>query len=80
MNGTVKFHKPISPAFAVGEEWVAPSGLGGYNSVYIQSVTKFGDGKYDYQVVACDCFGITQVDKDAWNFQVRYNHIVDANL
>lgn len=75
MNGTEKFHKPNGPAFAEGEKWFDST----RRDVTIQGVTKFGDGKFDYEVSYIDAEG-NEMSKDAWNFQVRYTHQADLML
>ena len=75
MNGTKKFHKPNGPAFNVGEQWISSNG----NRVFILSTRKFGEGKFDYEVTYSQSHGLPH-SKDAWNFQVRYNHVADNNL
>ena len=85
MNNTVKFHKANGPAFATGEEWYGVSGL----KVTVDSVRKFGNAKWDYEVTyhwfetVVDDAGNKQTvkrecHKDAWNFQVRYQHRADC--
>jgi hypothetical protein len=75
MNGKVKWHKPNGPAFAFGELWVGSSG----NIVSIVSVRQVGPGKFDYIVTYVDDRAI-EMTKLAWDFQVRYEHIADANI
>lgn len=72
MNGAKKFHKANGPAFFPGEIW---QGSGKF-PVTIASVRKFGTDKWDYEVTYTDdrCILMT---KDAWNFQIRYQHIAD---
>lgn len=76
MNGDIKWHKANGPAFAPGEQWRSVSGN---IRCEIVSVSKFGPDKWDYLVTYKypDGGGHT---KDAWNFQVRYQHIADNNL
>lgn len=76
MNGTVKFHKPNGPAFAIGEHWVSH---GGKLKVTIVGVTKIGDGKFDYLVDYLQSDGTT-AQKGGWDFQVRYGHIADEGI
>lgn len=73
MNGTVKFHKANGPSFNPGEIWTAN---GGKISAKIVSVRKFGAGKWDYEVTYQYPTGELH-SKDAWNFQVRYQHQAD---
>lgn len=71
MNRVVKFRKPTSPAFLPGEKW-----KGSGTTCEIVAVTKFGDGKWDYFVFYRQYSG-TIYYKDAWNFQLRYEHVSD---
>ena len=75
MNGHVKFHKANGPAFNAGEPWVSSCG----NKVTIKSVRQFGPGKWDYEVHYSQEKGV-DCKKDAWNFQVRYEHIADKKV
>lgn len=79
MNNATKWHKATGPAFNVGEEWVGSSGC----RCWIVGVRKYPGATSDH---TCD-YGVTyryqdgvQHEKDAWNFQVRYSHVADANL
>lgn len=84
MNGAKKFHKATGPAFHSGEQWVSSSG----NRVTIVSVRKYPGAAADANHTSD--YGVTyewmekghyvQHEKDAWNFQVRYQHIADRNL
>lgn len=76
MNGRNKFHSPTGPAFTVGEDWVDSSGK---IRCKIVSVTKFGDAKWDYEVLYRFEDG-REHSKDAWNFQVRYHPVADDYL
>ena len=83
MNGTKKWHKATGPAFYPGEEWVGTRG----HRVRIVSVRKYpgaspesnhtSDYGVTYEWVESDGTA-QQHEKDAWNFQVRYQHIADA--
>jgi hypothetical protein len=78
MNGNKKFHKPTGPAFNVGEVWHGVSGT----QVTIVSVRKYDNGGTqisDY-AVTYDQLGGVRCEKDAWNFQVRYQHDADRDL
>ena len=75
MNGHKKFHKANGPAFAAGEKWVGTSGI----RCEIVSVRKYGDDKWDYEVTAKYEDG-AEFSKDAWNFQVRYQHVADKDI
>jgi len=74
MNGKIKFHKANGAAFNAGEQWVSCDGAG--IKCEIVSVRKFGDGKWDYEVTYKYPNGDIST-KDAWNFQVRYQHVAD---
>jgi hypothetical protein len=76
MNGTKKFHKANGPAFNVGEVW---QGISAAYEVEIVGVSKFGKEKFDYEVSYMDERG-NLWKKDAWNFQVRFQHIADIAI
>lgn len=78
MNGTKKWHKANGPAFAPGEEWVSVDGA--EHQRKIVSVRKFGNGKWDYEVTYKSLTTDMEWTKDAWNFQVRYQHIADRDI
>lgn len=73
MNGKTKFHKPNGPAFNVGEIWY---GISTKAEVEIIRVEKFGSDKWDYEVFYMD-ESDNIYHKDAWNFQIRYEHHAD---
>lgn len=79
MNGAKKFHSPAGPAFNPGEIWIGSSG----SKVKILTCSCDGDepspGTMDYEVVYEQHDG-SVASKDAWNFQVRYQHIADVHL
>ena len=78
MNGAKKFHKATGPAFNKGEVWVGSS----CSKVVIDSVEPMSFNPVhtsDYAVSYTQSDGST-CRKDAWNFQVRYQHIADINL
>ena len=83
MNGAKKFHKANGPAFNPGEVWYSSSG----SRVEIVSVRKYNNmimteeqlGISDYGVTYLQSNGSTN-EKDAWNFQVRYEHVADKDL
>jgi len=83
MNGTRKFHKATGPAFLAGEKWY---GISGKFAVTIVSVRKYpgatSDHTSDYGVVYewMENGVVVQHEKDAWNFQVRYEHQADLDL
>ena len=84
MNGKRKWHKATGPAFNAGEQWLGFCG----NRVSIVSVRKYPGAAADSDHVSD--FGVTyewmergemrQHEKDAWNFQIRYQHIADQNI
>ncbi len=76
MNGAKKFHKPTGPAFKAGEVWF---GISTKHPVEIEKVEKFGDGKWDFNIVYSD-EDENIWERDAWNFQVRYQHQADLNI
>ena len=81
MNGVQKFHKANGPAFNKGERWFGSGNIG----VTIVSVRA-----YNANPVHISDYGVTyewqqngvfvQHEKDAWNFQVRYQHQADLNI
>lgn len=77
MNKNVKFHSPDGPAFNPGEVWVGSSGL----EVTIVNTFRFGPSKWDvdvrYKWLDTNTGQESHWVKDAWNFQVRYNHKAD---
>ena len=75
MNGAKKFHSPDGPAFNKGEQWSAGSGDG----PVIERVERYGPAKWDVDVYYTQTDGTT-VRKNAWSFQVRYQHIADRFL
>jgi hypothetical protein len=83
MNGTRKFHKATGPAFLAGEKWY---GISGKFAVTIVSLHKYpgatSDHTSDYGVVYewMENGEVVQHEKDAWNFQVRYEHQADLDL
>ena len=79
MNGQIKFHKPTGPAFHVGEVWHS---VAGNIRVTILGVRKYANGGNeisDYAVRYDNGQGV-EVEKDAWNFQVKYRHQADKGL
>jgi hypothetical protein len=84
MNGAKKFHKATGPAFNAGEVWI---GNGGLAKVEIVSVKKYpaatSNHTSDYEVTY-KTDPLNNPDKihqkDAWNFQVRYEHVADTHL
>ena len=79
MNGAKKFHKPTGPAFNAGEVWRSAAGN---IRVVILGVRKYATGGNeisDYAVRYDNGEGV-EVEKDAWNFQVRYVHSADLAL
>jgi len=80
MNGERKFHKANGPAFHSEQIWKACDGSGVI--AIIESVRKWtnANGKWDYSVYYRNKWDGTLIEKDAWNFQVRYYHSADENL
>ena len=79
MNGAKKFHKPTGPAFHAGEVWHSAAGR---IRVVILGVRKYANGGNeisDYAVRYDNGEGV-EVEKDAWNLQVRYVHQADLAL
>lgn len=81
MNGAKKWHKATGPAFATGERWVGAGNI----SVTIVSVRAYiDDPKHasDWGVTYAwkERGEVVQHEKDAWNFQVRYQHEADLDL
>jgi hypothetical protein len=79
MNGHVKFHKPTGPAFNAGEEWRSVSGNIRVTILGVRKYAGAGNEISDYAVRYDNGQGV-EVEKDAWNFQVRYSHVADRNL
>lgn len=78
MNGAKKFHNPNGPAFDAGQVWIA---VGGSRAV-ISHTVRWGLDKW-----SIDVFYYFPTDavkrlasKDAWNFQVRYEHQADKEI
>ncbi|QNO00323.1 hypothetical protein QGX21_gp096 [Pseudomonas phage phiPsa315] len=79
MNGAKKFHKPESPAFNEGETWVGSSG----GKVTIHKVVRYGVDKWDadiYYWSPMDERRSVECHKNAWSFQVRYQHQADLEI
>ncbi|BAJ09090.1 hypothetical protein KPP10_gp127 [Pseudomonas phage KPP10] len=80
MNGSRKFHSPDGPAFFPGEIWVSCEGF----EVEILKVERYGADKWDVDVYYIQCRWKNADDavfvKDAWNFQVRYEHHADRRV
>jgi len=79
MNGKIKFHKANGPAFNPGEKWQGASCQKDNYSCEIISVRQYGEGKWDYQVTYKFKDGVV-CTKDAWSFQVRYQHVADKYI
>lgn len=75
MNGAKKFHNPDGPAFNEGEKWVATP----KSFVIIQRVERYGVDKWDVDVYYTQIDGST-AHKNAWSFQVRYQHQADLEI
>lgn len=76
MNGAKKFHSPNGPAFNKGEIWVACDGSG--IVVEIQNIERWGTDKWDVDVYYTSQSLVFH--KNAWSFQVRYEHQADREL
>lgn len=75
MNGAKKFHSPDGPAFNSGEVWSSPSGF----VVTVQNVERWGSEKWDVDVYYLTVSGQRYM-KNAWSFQVRYEHSADKGI
>ena len=76
MNGAKKFHSPDGPAFNKGEVWEACDGSG--VTVEIDYTERWGTEKWDVDVLyTC---GNSKFVRNAWAFQVRYQHQADKEL
>lgn len=78
MNGAKKFHSADGPAFNEGERWIGSSG----SVCEIIRTERFGVDKWDVNVFyyyPTDELK-REVCKDAWNFQVRYQHQADKEI
>ncbi|ALA12023.1 hypothetical protein BIZ94_gp043 [Pseudomonas phage vB_PaeM_MAG1] len=80
MNGAQKFHSPDGPAFSRGEVWVSCEGF----EVEILEAERYGPRKWDVSVYYVQRLWKDANDavfvKDAWNFQVRYQHQSDKEI
>lgn len=79
MNGAMKFHSPDGPAFNAGERWVGSSGT----PVTIHKVVRYGVDKWDVDVFywyPMDERRSVESCKNAWAFQVRYQHTADMGI
>lgn len=78
MNGAKKFHNPDGPAFNKGERWEGVSGT----QAEIIRTERYGVDKWDVDVFYW--FPVEghfrEVSKNAWSFQVRYQHIADKEI
>lgn len=75
MNGAKKFHSPDGPAFNSGEVWKSSRG----SAVTVQNVERWGAEKWDVDVYYLTESGQRYM-KNAWSFQVRYEHNADKGL
>lgn len=81
MNGAKKFHHPDGPAFNAGEVWVAADGTN--YKVEIHRTERYGVDKWDVDVfywVPMDERRSVELSKNAWSFQVRYQHQADKEI
>lgn len=79
MNGAKKFHNADGPAFNPGERWIGSSGV----VAEIIRTERYGTGKWDVDVFYCFPTmqeGDREVNKNAWSFQVRYQHQADKEI
>jgi hypothetical protein len=78
MNGAKKFHSGDGPAFNPGEVWVATGG----SRAVISHTERYGVDKWDVDVFYYYPTDATQriVSKNAWGFQVRYEHQADKEI
>jgi hypothetical protein len=75
MNGAKKFHSPDGPAFNEGEVWEGSS----KSKVVIIRTERYGVDKWDVDVYYTQVDGST-CNKNAWSFQVRYEHQADKEI
>ena len=76
VNGAKKFHSPDGPAFNAGEKWNS-----GRFEVEVLRTVRYGVDKWDIDVYYFYPDRPDQeVHKNAWSFQVRYQHQADLNL
>lgn len=79
MNGAKKFHSPDGPAFNPGEIWVGSSG----EAVEVYATQRYGIDKWDVDVYYTP-HGPNAAEigyrKNAWSFQVRYQHKADLEI
>jgi hypothetical protein len=79
MNGAKKFHNPDGPAFNAGEVWEGSSRC----KVEIIRTERYGVDKWDVDVfywVPMDERRSVECRKNAWSFQVRYQHQADKEI
>lgn len=78
MNGAKKWHSPDGPAFNPGEVWEA---VGGHRATIVKTI-RWGVDKWDVAVFYYSNSDDTkrEYSKDAWNFQVRYEHQADKEI
>lgn len=76
MNGAKKFHSPDGPAFNKGEIWKSSCG----HVAKIESIERYGVSKWDVNVHYSFPENNLTSCKDAWNFQVRYQHQADTEI
>lgn len=81
MNGQKKFHSPDGPAFNEGEVWHSTDG----HKVTIWKTVRYGVDKWDVDVhywvgFRDDPRRSVECVKNAWSFQVRYEHQADKEI
>jgi hypothetical protein len=75
MNGAKKFHSPEGPAFNAGEVWEGST----RSKVVIIRTERYNVGKWDVDVYYTQADG-SEWNKNAWSFQVRYQHEADKDI
>jgi hypothetical protein len=76
MNGAKKFHSADGPAFNQGEVWIS-----GEHEAQIIRTERYGCGKWDVDVYySYPNDPLKEVRKNAWSFQVRYQHKADLEI
>lgn len=79
MNGAKKFHSVDGPAFNLGEIWVSSGGV----KIEMLRVERYGVDKWDADVFywsSLDPSTRIEIHKNAWSFQVRYQHQADLQI
>lgn len=71
-----KFYPPESKRFCPGEIWNTISIPN--RQVKIMKVERFGPEISDVEIYYQDISTGKELQKDAWNFQIRYEHVMDT--